>query len=714
MEAIKATTIVTSTPDDKTVNGKVVKKSGKRIGFNYIILKSLKESKKNDVVKCLYIKSLVNFGICVIKEGTKGDTKDREGRDIRDRLIWQKELHEQLQHIVRVPRYLGSFEENGNYYLVIERIKGKSLYKTCKELGSKVREGLITGNKLGLSFLGYFIKMVDLLQAMHDNQVVHRDVSANNFIIMPSGKMAVIDMELSYSLDRSFPDPPFQLGTYGYMSPQQESQQMPSVNDDIFSIGAIILQVWSGIWPSKLTNAPHHELVERTRFLIPDQDMALIVSQCLDPIAANRPSIEAIRLTMEKHKREMKRKRQRPLSTPLVFHDEQVIDTIHRSVGTLASPLLADPEKGWFSDNRAVEPNPDKRKINKTWYTSFSMGAAGVTYLLSQLKKIDIDVSPAAACVQQALRLIEEKYINRIDTVSPSLHVGASGIGVSLSVAIQQKLFDPQPHHFTWINQLMAIDNREIDFANGIAGQGIAHWACAPFLHKDEMDNRLKSYADTLLHQQEANGSWIINKGHKKKKTTRGFARGAAGIIYFLLEYAMQYQDRTVLNAAQRGLGWLMKTASANGKVINWPSSSGKKVEPWWNEGAIGIGLSFLKAYSMTGEERYKKYASGALLNHAPDALYNNFGQEAGLAGLGEIYLQAWQVTGDEEWRERAGRIVQLMMHLKRDHPIHGPYWLVGNEKQPVAEFMNGNSGVIHFLARYLYPRQLPFPLFDY
>src|SRR5687768_1680820 len=113
-----ANSTTTQQPVENEVKGKVVKKSGKRIGYNYIILKSLKESQKNDVVKCLYIKSLTNFGICVIKEGTFGDSKDKEGRDIKDRLIWQKQLHELLQDKVRVPRLLGSFEENGNYYLV--------------------------------------------------------------------------------------------------------------------------------------------------------------------------------------------------------------------------------------------------------------------------------------------------------------------------------------------------------------------------------------------------------------------------------------------------------------------------------------------------------------------------------------------------------------------------------------------------------------------
>ncbi len=55
--------------------GKVEKKAGKRVGYNYIIVKSYKESQKNDVVKCLYIKSLTNWGFCVIKEGSYGDTR---------------------------------------------------------------------------------------------------------------------------------------------------------------------------------------------------------------------------------------------------------------------------------------------------------------------------------------------------------------------------------------------------------------------------------------------------------------------------------------------------------------------------------------------------------------------------------------------------------------------------------------------------------------
>src|SRR6478735_1817294 len=187
--------------------GKAVKKAGNRIGYNYIIIKSFKESQKNDVVKCLYIKSLTNFGLCVIKEGSSGDSKDKEGRDIKDRLKWQRNLHEQLQSKLRIPQYLGSFEENGNYYLVIERLKGKPLTYFIKKNSKTLRSDLTTGSKQGLQLLDYFLQIIDLLKTLHQNGIIHRDATAANFMILPDGKVAVIDLELSYSAQTKSPSP---------------------------------------------------------------------------------------------------------------------------------------------------------------------------------------------------------------------------------------------------------------------------------------------------------------------------------------------------------------------------------------------------------------------------------------------------------------------------------------------------------------------------
>ncbi|AEV99030.1 hypothetical protein A4D02_10755 [Niastella koreensis] len=713
VETIK--TVSQSVTEETEVKGKAVKKAGKRIGYNYIIVKSLKESQKNDVVKCFYIKSLTNFGFCVIKEGTYGDTKDKHGRDIKDRLIWQQQLHAELQDKVRIPRLLGHFEENGNYYLVIESIKGKPFFKACREKNGELRDGLITGTRTGITFINYLIQIIDLLNTLHKHHVVHRDATSNNFIIMPNGKVAVIDMELSYSLLQQAPSPPFQLGTFGFMSPEQLRTETPTIKEDVFSAGALLLQVWTGISPTKLIDVSLEALVEKVHFFIPDKTIARIVVQCLHPDAPKRPGLSTIYNELVQYKGDLRQKQQRSITNPVVFTKDQINQTIQQAIETIGSPLLADPQKGWFAESNKTEPLNDKRKINKVWYTSFSKGATGVMYLLNRAKKTGFDTQASDLPVQKALDLINTKYIQRIDDASPSLHFGATGIAAVLANAINDGLIEAQTIYFEWINQLLDRDNQNAGFMNGIAGQGIAHLLCSDFLPAELIKERLDRYVAFLLKNQLNDGSWIYKEIEDKVKKRQGFATGASGIIYFLLEYALRYQNKEVQASAEAGLQWLMKRAVYRGNKIQWRSDKNKELMHWWSEGTSGIALAFIKAYScsdnLTDKQRYKQFATGALLNHPKQVVDNNLSQLQGLSGLGEVYLEACRVFQEQEWNERAAWIAQVIMHLKKEHHEFGPYWMVQYEHQPTPDFMTGNSGVIHFLLRYCYPDKIGFPL---
>ena len=708
-------TVSQNVAEDTEVKGKAIKKAGKRIGYNYIIVKSLKESQKNDVVKCLYIKSLTNFGFCVIKEGSYGDSKDKYGRDIKDRLIWQQQLHAELQDKVRMPRLLGHFEENGNYYLVMERIKGKPLYKACREKNGDLRYGLLTGTRTGLTFVNYLIQIVDLLNTLHKHHVVHRDATSNNFIIMPNGKVAVIDMELSYSLQQQAPAPPFQLGTYGYMSPEQIKTETPTIKEDVFSAGAVLLQVWTGISPTKLTDAPLESLIEKIQFFVPDKAVADIVERCLHPDAEKRPGLSLVYNVLVQYKEDLRNKKQRPTTTPVIFSKDQIKQTIQQAINTLASPLLADENKGWFSENNRPDPNQDKKKINKAWYTSFSKGATGVMYLLNESQRIGFETQNSIPYIQKAINLIDTKYIQRVKSASPSLHFGAPGIAAILAASIRDGLIESQDHYLNWINQLLVSDNQESGYMDGIAGQGICYLLCQDFLLPEIMKEQLHQYVDMLLQNQLKDGSWIYKEVKGKVKKRQGFASGVSGIIYFLLEYAHRYKNKKVHAAAQAGLHWLITKAVYRGDKIQWRTDKNKELMHWWSEGTSGIALAFIKAYKCsdnpTDKQRYKQFATGALLNHPKQVVDTNLSQLQGLSGLGEIYLEAYKVFQETEWLERAGWIAQVIMHLRKEHPEFGPYWLVQNEQQPSPDFMVGNSGVIHFLLRYCYPDKIGFPM---
>lgn len=709
MEAIK--TSVTNSQEESEKNGKVVKKSGKRIGYNYIILKSLKKSPKNDVVTCLYIKSLTDFGVCVIKEGTYGDSKDKLGRDIKDRLAWQKQLHEFLQDKVRLPRLLGSFEENGNYYLVLERIRGKSLHKACRDAGKDLRDGLITGNKLGMKFLDYMVQMIELLSTLHKHHVVHRDVTATNFMITPTGKVAVIDMELSYSLAHQFPTPPFQLGTYGYMSPEQEATDTPTVDQDAYSMGVILLQIWTGIWPSKIMSIHFEDLAKKVRFFIPDQNFADILIRCFHPEPQLRAKLEEVKKVVVTYKQELKEKRSRQATFTKPFSRDEILDTVQQTIRTLSSALLADKEKGWFSENTSAPPHPDKRKINKGWYASFYKGAGGIIYMLNKANLVGMDIKSAQPYIEMGLATIEYRYISKKHACKPDLLFGGSGIAATLAISLSEGLIEPQAEYFDWIKRLIEIDNEVLGFQHGIAGQGIASLLSQPFLHVELVRNRLQGYIDCLLETQQKDGSWVRSVVKGKNRVSKGFVHGMSGIIYFLLEFASCYKSDDALTSAERGLNWMMKKSIRQKTIIEWRTSRGNELSYGWAEGKSGIALTLLKAWSITKDSRYREFAIRTLNSIDSKIFDPNLSQHNGLSGLGETYLEAWRLLESDEWHDKAIWITQFLMHMKKLDVKHGPYWIVKEEKQPVADFMIGNSGIIHYLLRFCYPNKVGFPL---
>jgi len=698
--------------------GKVEKKAGKRVGYNYIIVKSYKESQKNDVVKCLYIKSLTNWGFCVIKEGSYGDTKDKEGRDIIDRLKWQAQLHEQLQNKVRIPRLLGHFEERGNYYLVIEHIRGKALQKVCSENRTVIRESIITGNKLGKQLLNYLIQITDILTVLHGQKIVHRDATPNNYMVTPGGRVALIDMEMCYALDTQFPTPPFPLGTHGYMSTQQEAIQTPTTAEDIFALGAIILQMWSGVAPGKLSREPMEVLQKKAAFFIPDQQVAAMVLRCLAPEDVARPSAAEVKKVLVQYKNDLKNKVARPVNQPGLFSKEDILATLQHTIHTLASPLLADEEKGWFSNDLKPVPNDDKHKLRKQWYASYNRGVAGVVYLMAMANKTGFDVSSTMPFVEKGLALINDKYIAQIEQKATGMHFGSDGIAAVLAVGIQNGLIKPDAKYFDWIDKLLEKTSESTGIARGVAGQGLANITCKTMIGAATVQKRLEQYLQIIADRQDADGSWwqgflkSKNGTKKKKKVIPGFAQGIAGILYFVLEFKKHYPNNSLAQEISiKGLKWLMKKGTWKKEMVTWRSAKKKELNYGWADGMAGIALVFLKAYDQTGLEVYKEYAKGALRSIPEFITDFDIGQYQGLSGLGEVYLEAYRILNESEWLKRAEWIVQVIMHLKKAHPQHGIYWLVEGERQPVANFMIGNAGVIHFLMRYCFPDKIGLPL---
>ena len=697
-------TVVSPVVDDAGVDkpvklGKAEKKGGKRIGYNYIVIKSLKESQKNDVVKCWYMKSLLDFGFCVIKEGTSGDSKDKQGRDIRDRLIWQKELHGMLQHKVRMPKLLGSFEENGNFYLVMERLKGEPMNKVFKNEWRQIRAGLLSGDKTGIRFLGYLLQIVGILHVLHQQGIVHRDATLNNFMVLPGGKVAVIDMELSYSINTAYPSPPFQLGTIGYMSPEQEAVSIPTSKEDVFSIGAIMLQLWTGISPHKLLPVN----LDRVRMLVPDQGFADMISRMMDADAVSRPDMSEVRAFLTAYRADMQRKSHRPLSPRQVVSRDQILEVVQQGIETLGGPVFADPERGWFAEDMG-KPSEDKNKINKTFYASFNRGVGGIIYFLARAGALGFDISATKSALEAGFLLIKNKYIDREERNTPGLHYGSDGVAVAIATAIDLGLLQNGGFYKDAIQQLLVHRTGTHGMVGGIAGQGIANMLSAAHLPADVLYSRLLAYAEELIGQQAKTGAWYAN--FAKKRVIPGFGAGAAGIICYLLEFGSKYNHQRSLAAAEDGLHWLMGAL----KDQEWVSHSGKQLAYSLYDGVPGILLAFARGYHHLQQNSYREVIDNVWRKRV--TIQNSYGQASGMAGVNEVNMELAAIFQQEPFfMEAASNLAQLLTVLRSRKSNNPLVWFVESERVPVGNFMIGNAGVLHMLMRYVHPGKVSVPL---
>ncbi len=685
-------------PDTTAKPQKAEKIGGKRIGYYYIILKSLKESRKNDVVKCFYIKGLTDFGYCVIKEGSAGDSKDKDGRDIQDRLKWQRDLHGRLAKVVRMPRLLGEFEENGNYYLVIEHIKGKPLHSIVSKSRS-LRKSLLEGGGEGKAVMSYLRQAVAILHELHNRGIVHRDATLNNFMVMPAGRVAIIDMELSYSLSGVAPDPPFALGTFGYMSPEQEAMAPPTIKEDIFAIGAMLLYAWTGISPYKFVGMPEEWLRKVLECCVPDTAIAALILQCMQEDPDRRPDTAGVLQALNAHAAGKPVKGS--VGNKAAWSPAQVHDALVSGIQALGSPVMSDPEKGWFAEHM-TEPAEHSNNIRRAWYASFNRGVSGVLYFAARAGKAGLSVDELKTPIRQAIELIRFKYVENLVQSNTGLHFGSDGVAYALAETVHCGILEPEAALRDYWPGMLSRTSDKLSLMEGRAGQGIAQLGCLPWTGPEA----LYGTSAFITGQQLPDGSWPLSS--KKQRYYMG--EGQAGIIWYLLSAFERTADPHTLEAAIAGMRYLQHRCRKSTIVpLTWKKGDDHVSDHWWCEGNPGMALMYMKAWNLTGQQQYRIMADQMLAGHEEGRFWKGLSLCHGIAGLGETYLEAYSVLKDEQYLLKAQELAMTLITMMRLRP-YGGYWFADRERHPVAGLFVGNAGILHFLLRLLHPHKFSFP----
>ncbi len=168
---------------------------------------------------------------CVIKEGRRHGETDWLGRDGFDRIKRETQFLRSTSAVVpALPRIITSFRANGCFYLVMERIVGRTLQQM---LASRRR---ISRRRM----LNYCVSMAQIVADIHAAGWAWRDCKPANFLCQKNGKLRALDFEGACRLHAM---DPLLLRTSGYTPAGWRRKLIDPEAIDLYALGTSIMQV---------------------------------------------------------------------------------------------------------------------------------------------------------------------------------------------------------------------------------------------------------------------------------------------------------------------------------------------------------------------------------------------------------------------------------------------------------------------------------------
>ena len=159
---------------------------------------------------------------------------------------------EKLGNHDQIPRLYAYFQEDKEFYLVQEFIPGHNL-----------DDEIIPNQQLSENNVIKLLReILEVLDFVHQQNVIHRDLKPNNIRRREDGKIVLIDFGAVKEINSQVSNLPIQtnlstvsIGTPGYM-PSEQSNGKPKLSSDIYAIGMIGIQALTGIFPHQLPENP--------------------------------------------------------------------------------------------------------------------------------------------------------------------------------------------------------------------------------------------------------------------------------------------------------------------------------------------------------------------------------------------------------------------------------------------------------------------------
>ncbi len=131
-------------------------------------------------------------------------------------------------------------EDNGNFYIVMEYINGKTLKQLIKKRGH-----LTVSESIDI-----MCQLTDGLAHAHDSYIIHRDIKPQNIMVLEDGLVKITDFGVAMALNASdLTQTNSVMGSVHYLPPEQAAGKGSTIKSDIYSLGIVFYEMLAGTMP---------------------------------------------------------------------------------------------------------------------------------------------------------------------------------------------------------------------------------------------------------------------------------------------------------------------------------------------------------------------------------------------------------------------------------------------------------------------------------
>jgi hypothetical protein len=213
------------------------------IGVDYLAFKTKMQRGKGGVYEAIDL-TVSPPRLIIIKEGRRHGETDREGKDGSARIQHEAKVLRRL-HVagVPVPELFREFSQNGNRYLVLEKVPGRPLLPPKR----------VQPRKISWRRSAQILETLQpILSQVHAARWVWRDCKPSH-VIIDRGRLRLIDFE---NACRSDEERASSWGSRDYQPPSAMNRPRASGHgEDDFALGVIAFQFGTGRFPPSNTRA---------------------------------------------------------------------------------------------------------------------------------------------------------------------------------------------------------------------------------------------------------------------------------------------------------------------------------------------------------------------------------------------------------------------------------------------------------------------------